>query len=95
MTTKRKQRRARRLSLGYGDGLELAESRQPSQRLTLQLAHPLARQVELVADRLERPRLSFEAEPQLEDPPLALRQGVERQQKLGRAARRLEVELGR
>ena len=35
-------------------------------------------QVELVPDRLERPRLALEAEAQLEDPPLALRKRVER-----------------
>src|SRR5262249_48774496 len=35
------------------------------------------RQVELAADRLERPRLALEAEPQLEDAPLALRERVE------------------
>src|SRR5213078_5403908 len=38
----------------------------------------LSRQIGLVADRLERPRLAVEAEAQLEDPPLALGQGVER-----------------
>ena len=31
-----------------------------------------------MADRLERPRLALEAEPQLEDPPFALGQRVER-----------------
>ena len=31
-----------------------------------------------MADRLERPRLSLEAEAQLEDPPLAFGEGVER-----------------
>src|SRR5206468_11163767 len=36
------------------------------------------RQVELVADRLERPRLALEAEAQLEDAPLALGERVER-----------------
>src|ERR687885_705100 len=57
---------------------EVAERRQPRERLTLELTDALARQVELVADRLERPRLALEAEPQLEDAPLALRQRVER-----------------
>src|SRR5581483_452102 len=46
--------------------------------LALQLADALARQVELVSDRLERPRLAFEAEPQLEDPPLPLGPSVQR-----------------
>ena len=44
----------------------------------LELPNPLAGQVELVADRLERPRLAIEAEPQLEDAPLALGESVER-----------------
>src|SRR5581483_4613653 len=57
---------------------ELAKRREPRQRLALELADALARQVELVADRLERPRLALEPEPQLEDPPLALRESVER-----------------
>src|SRR5581483_8526153 len=39
---------------------------------------PFAGQIELVPDRLERPRLTLEAEPQLEDAPLALGQRVER-----------------
>src|SRR5919201_2295199 len=59
-------------------GLELAQRRQPCQRLRLELPDALARQVELVADRLERPGLALEAEPELEDPPLALGQRVER-----------------
>ena len=45
--------------------------------MALELPDALARQVELVADRLERPRLALEAEPQLEDPPLPLGQRVE------------------
>src|SRR5215218_3173243 len=59
-------------------GAEIADRREPGQRLRLELADALARQVELVPDRLERPRLAFEPEPQLEDAPLALRQRVER-----------------
>src|SRR5262249_60689913 len=47
-------------------------------RLALELPHPLAREIQLVADRLERPRLALETEPKLEDPPLALRQRVQR-----------------
>src|SRR5207248_8730652 len=57
---------------------QIAQRAEPRQRLTLELPDALARQVELVADRLEGPRLAFEAEPQLEDPSLALRQGIER-----------------
>src|ERR1044071_7463326 len=60
------------------DGDHVAEGREARERLALQLPHPLAGQVELVPDRLERPRLALEAEPQLEDPPLALGQRVER-----------------
>ena len=48
------------------DGLEIAQRGEPSQSLTLELANPLACQIELVPDRLERPRLALEAEPQLE-----------------------------
>src|SRR5581483_3513280 len=58
--------------------LEVAQRGEPSESLALELADALARQVELVADRLQRPRLALEAEPQLEDPPLALGQRVER-----------------
>src|SRR5207253_4789955 len=46
--------------------------------LPLELPDALARQVELVPDRFERPRLALEPEPQLEDPPLALGKRVER-----------------
>src|SRR6266545_4102347 len=45
--------------------------------LAFELAHTLARETELVADRLERPRIAFEAEAQLEDAPLALGKSVE------------------
>src|SRR5581483_4965480 len=41
-------------------------------------ADALAREIELVADRLERPGLALEAEAQLQDPPLPLRERVER-----------------
>src|SRR4051812_20602814 len=61
-----------------GEPCELAERRESCEGLALELADALARQVELVADRLERPRLALEAEAQLEDAPLALRQRVER-----------------
>src|SRR4029450_5757451 len=47
------------------------------QRLALELANALAREVELVPDRLERPRLTLEPEAQLEDAPLPLGEGVE------------------
>ena len=61
-----------------GERGQLAERGQPRERLALELPDALARQVELVADRLERPRLALEAEAQLEDAPLALGQRVER-----------------
>src|SRR5579862_8552963 len=60
------------------DGDQVPERTEPRQRLPLELPDALARQVELVADRLERPRLPVEAEAELEDPPLALRKRVER-----------------
>ena len=53
-----------------------AASRESAWRL--ELADAFAREVELVADRFERPRLALEAEPQLEDPPLAFGERVER-----------------
>src|SRR6478672_3314046 len=61
-----------------GGGLEIAQRGQPGKSLALQLADPLAGQVELVPDRLERPRLALEAEAKLEDPALPLGQSVER-----------------
>src|SRR5438876_1094620 len=57
--------------------LQLTQRRQPRQRLALELANPLASQIQLVPDRLERPGLALEAEAQLEDAPLALRQSIE------------------
>src|SRR5207247_784004 len=60
----------------YGD--QIAKRPEPGQRLTFELADALARQVQLVPDRLERPRLAIEAEAKLEDPPLPLRERVER-----------------
>src|SRR5207249_1772188 len=57
---------------------EVSQRAEAGERLTLELADPLSRQVELVADRLERPGLALEAEAQLEDPPLALRKRLER-----------------
>src|SRR5262249_24264744 len=61
-----------------GQAGQLAERGEPRERLALELPDALARQVELVADRLERPGLALEAEAQLEDPPLPLGQRVER-----------------
>src|SRR6266542_1994928 len=60
------------------DGDHVPEGRKARERLALQLPHPLAGQVELVSDRLERPRFALEAEPQLEDPALPLGERVER-----------------
>src|SRR3954469_24017587 len=59
------------------DRLQVAQRREPGECLALELAHPLARQVELVADRLERPRLALGAEAQLEGPALAPGEGGE------------------
>src|SRR5204863_8511448 len=58
--------------------LQVAQRGEPGERLTLELPDPLAGQVELMADRLERPRLALEAETELQDPALALRERVER-----------------
>src|SRR4051795_10216361 len=60
-----------------GEAGELAQRGKPRKRLALELPDALARQVELMADRLERPGLTVEAEPQLQDAPLALGQGIE------------------
>src|SRR3954466_2406946 len=60
-----------------GDGLQLAQRGEPGEGLALELADALARQVELVPDRLERPGLALEAKAQLENPPLALRECIE------------------
>jgi len=46
--------------------------REPGERLALELAHALPRHAELLADRLERPRLAREAEPQLDHSALLL-----------------------
>src|SRR5436190_14410670 len=61
-----------------GERDEIAKRAEPCERLTFELPDALTRQVELVPDRLERPRLALEPEAQLEDPPLAFRQRVER-----------------
>src|ERR671938_779014 len=57
---------------------EVAQRAEPGERLALELADALPRQVELVPDRLERPRLALEAEAKLEDAPLPLWERVER-----------------
>src|SRR6266566_1409478 len=59
-------------------GLEIAQRGEPGESLALELPDPLAGQVELVTDRLQRPRLALEAEAKLEDPALPLGQSVER-----------------
>src|ERR671935_235230 len=74
---RRKYAPRKRPDLGC-DRDEVAKGAEPGERLALELADALPRQVELVPDRLERPRLALEAEPKLEDPPLPLRKGVER-----------------
>ena len=61
-------------ALRCGDGLKLAESRQARECLAFELPDALPRQVELVPDRLQRPRLALETEAKLEDAALALRQ---------------------
>src|SRR5207253_11443127 len=48
--------------LGSCDRDQVAQRAEPRERLALELADALARQVELVPDRLERPRLALEAE---------------------------------
>src|SRR5690349_22024844 len=63
-------------------------------RLGLELAHALARQAELLADRLERRGLAAEAEPKLDDPPLPLGQVGDRTLD-ALAAHRVDGLLGR
>jgi hypothetical protein len=60
------------LSALSGERDQISERGEPSQRLAFELSHALAGQVELVADRLERPGLALEAEAELEDPALPL-----------------------
>src|SRR5205823_10510894 len=57
---------------GPGQALELVA--EPVERAPLELADALARQAEVLADRLQRHRLAVEAVPELEDPPLPLRE---------------------
>src|SRR5207245_3755495 len=68
--------RVRQVLVGGDEAFELAG--QAIERLRLELAHPLARESELLADRLERGRLALEAEAQLEELPLSLRQAADR-----------------
>src|SRR5262245_48547699 len=60
-----------------GERDEVAQRREAREGLALELADALACQVELVADRLKRPRLALEAEAKLEDPALTLRKRVQ------------------
>ena len=53
-------------------------TRRAAQRLALELPNALARQIELVPDRLERPRLALEPKPKLQDPTLPLGERVQR-----------------
>src|SRR5207237_7526117 len=57
---------------GLGEALELVP--EPIERAALELADALAREAELLADRLERGRLAVEAVAELEDPPLPVRE---------------------
>src|SRR5919202_395014 len=68
-------RRATRLSRERN---EIPQRRQTGEGLALELADALPRQVELVPDRLEGPRLALEAEAELEDSTLPLGESVER-----------------
>src|ERR687892_912520 len=71
------ERRVLRVVL-RGEAGEVAQRLEALERLALELAYPLAREVQLVADRLERPGLALEPEAELQDAPLALRERVER-----------------
>src|SRR6266508_3474871 len=72
------RRRQRMAELRGCDRGKVANRCQAREGLALELPDALPRQIQLVADRLECPGLALEAEPQLEDAPLALGQGVER-----------------
>src|SRR3954463_9268982 len=84
----RLQRRRLRAALGPPSGSicfvalgsqgdQISQRREAREGLALELPDPLAGQVELVADRLERPGLAFEAEAKLQDAAFPLRKGVE------------------
>src|ERR1700693_3543663 len=53
---------------------QVARRREAGQSLPFELAYALAGEIQLVTDRLERPRLAVEAEAELEDAALALRE---------------------
>src|SRR5260370_11277404 len=76
-----RERRIFQFRIGPGllgrDGNQVAQGAEPGERLALELTDALPRQVELVPDRLERPRLALEAEPQLQDAPLTLGERIE------------------
>src|SRR5262245_25064024 len=57
---------------------QVAQGGQTRQGLSLELPDALSREVELMADRLERPRLALKTEAKLENPPLAFGQRVQR-----------------
>src|ERR671911_319883 len=71
-------RRTSARKLGRGsDGDEVAQRTEARERLALELPHALTREVQLVTDRLERPRLALEPEAQLENAALPLGKRVE------------------
>src|SRR5687768_2782416 len=57
---------------------EVADRPEACEGLALELTHALASEAELGPDRLERPRIAFEPEAQLEDATLALGKRIER-----------------
>src|SRR4051812_42725651 len=59
------------------EGDQVAQRREPGECLSLELADALTREIELVADRFERPGLALEAETKLQDAPLPLGEGVQ------------------
>src|SRR5207253_9984082 len=61
-----------------GERDQVAQRRKAGESLALELPDAFARQVELVADRLERPGLALEPEAELQDPALPLGKRVER-----------------
>src|SRR5581483_7565514 len=67
-----------RRASGREDELVAELELQPVQRLGLELPDALARQAELLADRLERGRLAAEAEAELDDPALPFGQVCDR-----------------
>src|SRR3954462_1584155 len=62
------------LCLGGEDELVAEGELEPRKSVALELPDALARQAELLADRLERGRLGLEAEAELDDAPLTLGQ---------------------